>query len=381
MTKLRKRGEKIREFILKNVDRNPKDIVNITSRTFSISRQAINKHFRQLIEQKVLVREGKAKSVRYFLHPQTEWKATLSRTGNQAEDVVYSFYPQGVWKATFSLADNRAEDVIWRNEIKQKLGQLPDNALAIWHHGFSEMFNNVVDHSEGTTVEINIKKTAYSTEMSIWDNGIGIFTKIKDAMGLLDERHAVVELTKGKLTTDPTRHTGEGIFFSSRMFDEYSILSGEVFLSHTYEKDEDWILQNSKYQNGTFITMKLKNNTARTTKEIFNKFSDDDYGFTKTVVPVRLAQYGNEQLISRSQAKRLLTRIERFKTVLFDFKDVESIGQAFADEVFRVFARQHPNMEIVPIHENDAVKDMIRRVRSNIEDNTIPSTDTQTPHG
>ena len=120
--------------------------------------------------------------------------------------------------------------------------------------------------------------------------------------------------------------------------------------------------------------MKLRNNTARTTAEIFNKFSDDDYGFTKTVVPVRLAQYGNEQLVSRSQAKRLLIRIERFKTVLFDFKDVESIGQAFADEVFRVFARQHPNMELLPINANDAVLQMIRRVESNTEETAPPST-------
>lgn len=342
MTKLRKRGEKIREFILENVEREPKDIVNITCNKFTVSRQAVNKHIRQLIEQKALILEGKTKSVRYLLHPQSEWNAT------------------------FSLADNRAEDVVWRNEIQQQLGQLPDNTLAIWHYGFSEMFNNVIDHSEGNTVKIGIKKIAYSTEMYIEDNGIGIFTKIKNAMSLLDERHAVVELTKGKLTTDPTRHTGEGIFFSSRMFDEYIILSGEVFLSHTYEKDEDWILQTSKYKNGTLIAMKLKNNTARTTQEIFNKFSDDDYGFTKTVVPVRLAQYGNEQLISRSQAKRLLIRIERFKTVLFDFKDVEFIGQAFADEVFRVFARQHPNMEILPINANDAVMQMIRRVQSNV---------------
>jgi len=356
MTKLRKRGEKIREFILENVERNPKDIVNVTSDTFSVSRQAVNKHIRQLIEQDALIREGKAKSVRYSLHPQSEWNAT------------------------FSLADNRAEDVIWRNEIKPKLGPLPDNALAIWSHGFSEMFNNVIDHSEGTTVTIHIKKTAYSAEMYIWDNGIGIFTKIKNAMGLLDERHAVIELTKGKLTTDPTHHSGEGIFFSSRMFDEYSILSGEVFLSHTYEKDEDWILQTRTYQNGTLITMKLRNNTARTAQEIFDRFSDDDYGFTKTVVPVRLAQYGNEQLISRSQAKRLLIRIERFKTVLFDFKDVESIGQAFADEVFRVFAIQHPNMEILPIHANDAVMQMIRRVESSTKENTVPSTDAQTPY-
>ena len=123
--------------------------------------------------------------------------------------------------------------------------------------------------------------------------------------------------------------------------------------------------------------MKLRNNTSRTTQEIFNKFSDDDYGFTKTVVPVRLAQYGNEQLVSRSQAKRLLIRIDRFKTVLFDFKDVEAIGQAFADEVFRVFAQQHPNMELVPINANDAVTQMIRRVETNTEDNAPPSTDTQ----
>jgi anti-sigma regulatory factor (Ser/Thr protein kinase) len=351
MTKLRKRSEKIREFILENVEKNPKEIINLTVKTFSVSRQAVNKHIRQLIEQKALIREGKAKGVRYSWHPQSEWKAI------------------------FSLTDNRAEDVIWRNEIKQKLGPLPDNALAIWNHGFSEMFNNVIDHSEGTTVTIGVKKAAYSTEMYIWDNGIGIFTKIKNEIDLPDERQAVIELTKGKLTTDPTRHSGEGIFFSSRMFDKFSILSGEVFLSHTYEKDEDWILQNSKYQNGTFITMKLRNNTARTAQEIFNRFSDDDYGFTKTVVPVRLAQYGNEQLISRSQAKRLLIRIERFKTVLFDFKDVESLGQAFADEVFRVFVRQHPNMEILPINATDAVLQMIRRVESNTDDNTVPSTD------
>jgi anti-sigma regulatory factor (Ser/Thr protein kinase) len=355
MTKLWKRGEKIRTFILENVEKNPKDIVNVTADAFTVTRQAVFKHIKQLIEQKALIRKGKTKSVRYSLHPQFEWNET------------------------FSLSNTRAEDVVWRNEVRPKLGLLPDNTLAIWHYGFSEMFNNVIDHSEGMIVTININKTAISTEMYISDNGIGIFTKIKNAMDLLDERHAVIELTKGKLTTDPTRHSGEGIFFSSRMFDEFSILSGEVFLTHTYDKEEDWILQTSKYQNGTFINMKLRNNTARTTEKIFNKFSDDDYGFTKTVVPVRLAQYGNEQLVSRSQAKRLLIRIERFKTVLFDFKDVESIGQAFADEVFRVFAKQHANMELLPINANDAVTQMIRHVESNTEDITVPSTDeTQT---
>lgn len=46
-------------------------------------------------------------------------------------------------------------------------------------------------------------------------------------------------------------------------------------------------------------------------------------------------------LDSRSQAKRLLARVDKFKKVIFDFDDVEPIGQAFADEVFCVFAKQH----------------------------------------
>ncbi len=90
----------------------------------------------------------------------------------------------------------------------------------------------------------------------------------------------------------------------------------------------------------------------------------DDYGFTKTVVPVKLAQYGDEYLVSRSQAKRLLSRIDRFKTVLFDFHGVEAIGQSFADEIFRVFSEQHPNMQLLDIRANPEVEKMISRARS-----------------
>lgn len=81
----------------------------------------------------------------------------------------------------------------------------------------------------------------------------------------------------------------------------------------------------------------------------------------KTVVPVKLDQYGNNKLISRSQAKRLLARIELFKKVIFDFEDVDVIGQAFADEIFRVFAAEHPEIELESANTNEAVKQMITR--------------------
>jgi hypothetical protein len=108
--------------------------------------------------------------------------------------------------------------------------------------------------------------------------------------------------------------------------------------------------------------MRLNNHTARTSKKVFDQFStDDDYGFTKTVVPVELAQYGDNNLVSRSQAKRLLARIEKFKVVVFDFDGVALIGQAFADEIFRVFALSHPGIILEHLNANNEVSKMILR--------------------
>jgi hypothetical protein len=343
MTRVRKRGETVRSYILESIENNRADVVTATMKEFGISRQAVYQHMRHLVNQGGLVH---------------------TRYG------AYELRPQEEWKETISIAENPHEDVVWRNLIAPRIGRLPDNALSIWGYGFTEMFNNVVDHSESKTVTLIVSKTARRTEIVIWDHGVGIFNKIKNSLGLLDERHAVLELAKGKLTTDPASHTGEGIFFTSRMVDYFAIMSGEVYLAHTYGDDEDWVLQNREYCEGTWITMRLKNNTSRTTKEIFDKFtSGDEIGFTKTVVPVRLAQYGDEKLVSRSQAKRLLERVDRFKTVLFDFNEVESIGQAFADEVFRVYANQHPNMRIIPVNANSVVMEMINRAISGSQEN------------
>jgi len=184
-------------------------------------------------------------------------------------------------------------------------------------------------------------------------------------LALEDERHAVLELAKGKFTTDPDHHTGEGIFFTSRMFDKFTLLAGNVYFSHKSPGNEDWILENRDQRSGTAAFLELYNDTERTTRDIFDQFTvDSDYGFSKTIVPVDLVQYGDASLISRSQAKRLLTRFDRFRTVILDFKGVEQVGQGFADEVFRVFTRANPTVHLVPINENIQVHTMIRRAMS-----------------
>jgi hypothetical protein len=93
----------------------------------------------------------------------------------------------------------------------------------------------------------------------------------------------------------------------------------------------------------------------------------DEFQFNKTVIPVRLAQYENEKLVSRSQAKRLLARIERFKHVIFDFAGVFAIGQAFADEIFRVYARNHPDIVLLSVKMEPNVEKMVNRAMSSRE--------------
>ena len=116
----------------------------------------------------------------------------------------------------------------------------------------------------------------------------------------------------------------------------------------------------------TSVFMSLRNEVTRTAKEVFDQFtSEDSIGFTKTVVPVRMAQFGEDGLISRSQAKRLLARVEKFETVLFDFSEVDTVGPAFADEIFRVFALRHPDIELVPINTNAEIDRMILRAEDN----------------
>ncbi|MCH9638705.1 MAG: DUF4325 domain-containing protein [Betaproteobacteria bacterium] len=341
MSRISKRGEATRQFILDNVEKNPTSIVNLCCDKFDISRQAVNKHIQRLINQEAIVAKGATRNRRYYLHPIVEWKDA------------------------FPLDNSVSEDVIWRDHISPLLGELPDNVMDIWHFGVTEIFNNAIDHSKGTQAIVKLKKTTTTSDVVVIDNGEGIFKKIQRELALHDERHSVLELAKGKLTTDPKNHSGEGIFFSSRMFDNFMILSGNVSFSHKHGEVEDWISEYQQIISGTAVIMQISNNTSRTTKQIFDRFtSDDEYGFTKTVVPVKLTQYGDDKLVSRSQAKRLLARIDKFKTVIFDFDDVESIGQAFADEVFRVFANRNPGMELVPLNTNDSVKQMILRALS-----------------
>lgn len=336
-----KKVKEINDFIIQTIEKHPKDVTRLTAERFSLNRRTIVDHLQSLIADGILTAEGRTKARVYKLRTLIEQS----------------------WALTITPASE--EHQVWETTVAPHLKEIPDNVRAICQHGFNEMFNNVIDHSNSRDARVDLKTTAASINIRIRDHGIGIFEKIKTALNLADPREALLELSKGKLTTAPERHAGEGIFFTSRMFEKFSILSGELVYLAQASKDDDWLFEfaDGKTIAGTAVDMSISTLSPRTTQSVFDRFSGVDDGFTKTHVPVALARYGEDKLVSRSQARRVLARFEKFKEVSLDFSGVATIGQPFADEIFRVFADQNPNIRLTHAHASDQIKNMIAWVR------------------
>jgi anti-sigma regulatory factor (Ser/Thr protein kinase) len=330
----------IRHFIVRQVGLHSRDIASLVAKTFRISRQAANKHLRRLVDQRVLSAKG----------------ATRNRE--------YSLRILGRKSVRLPLSSQLEEHEVWRQAAMPVIGELKGSAIEICHYAFTEMVNNAIDHSRGSELSINVEYTAGSIRFTVSDNGIGIFRKLKDELGLNHEREAILELSKGKVTTDPKRHSGEGIFFTSRAMDDFMIVSGSLAFAHQTSGD-DWLLEGiGESIKGTTIDMLIDPMSSRKLLDVFHAYSAEDHeGFTKTHFPVVLAKVGEESLVSRSQAKRVLARIERFREVILDFSGIETIGQAFADEVFRVFQHQHPDVHLIAVNANEDVARMISRAQ------------------
>jgi hypothetical protein len=328
MPGIRQRGEEIRDFILTNITDN-KNIAVLTSERFGISMPAVYKHINKLISDKELTR----KSGQYFIKSKQ-------------------------YKYTYRINKTLSEDAVWEKDIKKHFTGVSRNIKDIWVYGFLEMFNNAIEHSKGKNIDLLITQNRAFTSLSVCDDGIGIFYNIKQKLNLPGEEDALIELAKGKRTTDKSRHSGQGIFFTSKAFDDFIIISKGIIYKANQQKDNN--IKQGRAKFSTFVYMRLANNSDTILKNIFDKFSTEIPGdFDKTIVPINLSN--TDDLVSRSQARRILSGLELFKEVILDFQNIENIGQAFADEIFRVFPNMNPDTRITAQNANADVQYMINR--------------------
>ncbi len=328
-------SKEIKEYILKNVAKNSSGIIKSAVETFSTTPTTIQRHMAALIKKDLIVKSGNTRNTKYYLR----------------ED-----YNR---QKSYSIANNIAEDIIFK-DFKDIFIRFPKNIYDVCYFGTTEMLNNAIEHSKGSRIILETRYSEPILTIIVKDDGIGVFKTICDYLQIADMREGILHLSKGKITRDPINHTGQGIFFTSRMFDTFTISANE----YVYTKDnhiQDWTFVKRYGAKGTEILMTINVNSKVTCKQVFSAYEGEDFAFDKTEILVHLSDFKDDTFISRSQAKRILLGLEKFSLITFDFKKIEFIGQGFVDEIFRIFNNNYPEIKIQYINASDAVRFMIER--------------------
>jgi len=260
------------------------------------------------------------------------------------------------------LEEDRAWEVVAQDIARiRPPGEEESRSL---RYAATEVINNAIDHSRGTIVEVSVSfETAGTSVTTVRDDGVGVFRRLCDDFGFASAYEAIVQLEKGRLTTDPSRHSGEGLFFSSKAVARFRLESQAVA----------WIVDNlvgdsaigtSPVTKGTQVVLTVVRGRTPVLADVFRAYTDaQTLQFARTRCTIKLGALGTA-LVSRSEAKRVLQRLAEFKSADLDFSGVEVVGQGFCDEVFRIFARAHPEVRLEPVGMNEAVAFMVARARA-----------------
>ncbi|MCX6758568.1 MAG: DUF4325 domain-containing protein [Candidatus Nealsonbacteria bacterium] len=338
----------IKKIILNSVEKREGVKVSEIMEKTGFSRAYINRFLNELKEEGKIVPLGKTNKAHYV-------KAD--------KDFILSAKKKILSIRKKIRNQNISEDAVL-DQIKQETGifiDLRKNIEDSLNYAFTEMLNNAIEHSQSKEIEIKFQRIDGLIKFEVVDSGIGIFNNIMQKRGLANELEAIQDLLKGKQTTAPQQHTGEGVFFTSKLADTFTIASSNKKLTYN-NIIEDIFPQDSGFRKGTKVTFVISKDSKRDLEAIFKEYSGDTFEFDTTKVAVRLYKMGNIY-ISRSQAKRIMSGLDKFKTVILDCRRINAVGQAFADQIFRVWHNEHPGIAIETVNSNENIDMMIKRAR------------------
>ncbi len=316
------------------------DIVSL----FGVSRQYAHKAVSILCHEKKLIKIGSTRSSFYCL---PEHSKKLKKVTQKI---------QNLQQHEHEVLENLEKKAFFLKEINE-------NLYSIFYYAFSEMLNNAIEHSKSSNIQISVSLEDKNLEFHIDDFGIGVFRNVMKKKKLKSELEAIQDILKGKTTTAPQAHSGEGIFFTSKTADIYELESYGYRLTVNNLIRDTFIEEVPSNKKGTKVTFKIACDTQKHMSDIFHKYQTNptEHAFDKTEIQVKLYTLGTIH-ISRSQARRILSNLDKFKSIILDFDKVPTVGQAFADEIFRIFHSKHPEIQITPINMTKTVEFMVKRV-------------------
>lgn len=300
-----------------------------------ISRQAAQRHLARAVTEGRLEPVGAGRSARYR---------------HAAGGTARFRWPRAI------LDEARAWD-----EARARLpavGALSGNALSVFQYAFTELVDNAVEHSGAADVEVVFEPSPGRLAFEVLDRGCGALDSVRTALGLASNLEALQELSKGRVTTRPERHSGEGLFFVSKAADLFVLESGGFRWTVDGER-QDVAVAEIPPSPGTRVRFDARTSGLRSLADLFAEYTED-HSFSKTRAVVKLFATG-VRFVSRAEARRLVHGLDRFDHVTLDFGGVEEVGQGFVDEVFRVWSRAHRRVKLVAVRTAPAVEFMLRR--------------------
>ncbi len=180
------------------------------AKTANVSRAYAHRVLRELQSEGEILRIGKANRARYV--------RADNRTVQQelAKELRFRVRLHN---------QNLNEDLVLKRVHRETgvLQNLPANTLRIVEYGFTEMVNNAIEHSQSDSIDVTMTRSLRNISFAVRDRGIGVFNNIMRSRHLANELEAIQDLLKGKTTTAPDRHSGEGIFFTSKAGDRLEL--------------------------------------------------------------------------------------------------------------------------------------------------------------
>tara|TARA_Y100000591_G_C21853224_1_gene713089 strand:- start:4613 stop:5623 length:1011 start_codon:yes stop_codon:yes gene_type:complete len=326
-------SSQIKKFILDNLSSHRKDIIYTAIQRFGVSRQAILKHMHTLISENKVIAHGKTRDRFYELRTQLSFNKTIKVDHN------------------FSCSKTIKKYVL------PHLNKLPDNVAQIVKFSMAALLQNIIDHSNSDQLYFKLYFNHDCFHAILRDNGKGLFSHISSTNNLGSLNNAAIELVKGGVTTDKENHSGYELNAVMHLFDSFKIESNGMYLDYNHI-DQSYISGESAQLQGTRMHFKISPFSKRTCHEIFKKIFDVE---NKTLsIPINLlAISDSDQINSRDQAREILNNISGSKKIKFDFKSVNLISPAFADELIRKIKNTDPNIEIQWINSNETIDMMM----------------------
>jgi len=328
------------------------------TRSIGVSRQYVNMVIADLVTEKQVIKLGGTRNAFYV----------SSDYAQKHPDVLPTTF-----KKKYRNTSLEEHSVLMELEEKFPLiSNIPENIKSIFTFAFSEMFNNAIEHSESKIIGVEVSLRNNKLSFIVEDSGIGVFRNIMKKRRLRSVVEAMQDLLKGKTTTMPKSHSGEGIFFTSKASDLFILDSFGHQLNIQTLLGDVQVKQISVSKRGTRVIFEISVDSGLHLNDVFKKYTNikgaSDFGFDKTEIRVKLFTTSGVH-ISRSQARRILSGLEKFKIILLDFDKVPVVGQAFADEIYRVFQNAHPGILIQEENMSAGVKFMVERAQNEARKN------------